>query len=73
MKEAGLTVGGFYKHFHSRDELVSEAVRTAFGGMKGQLDADATAGQVPSYAKLVGDYLTEDTATIQARAAPSAR
>jgi TetR/AcrR family transcriptional repressor of nem operon len=27
MKEAGLTVGGFYKHFDSREELVAEAVR----------------------------------------------
>jgi AcrR family transcriptional regulator len=26
MKEAGLTVGGFCKHFDSRDELVAEAV-----------------------------------------------
>ena len=26
MKEAGLTVGGFYKHFKSRDALVAEAV-----------------------------------------------
>jgi TetR/AcrR family transcriptional repressor of nem operon len=26
MKEAGLTVGGFYKHFDSRDALVAEAV-----------------------------------------------
>jgi TetR/AcrR family transcriptional repressor of nem operon len=25
MKEAGLTVGGFYKHFNSRDHLVAEA------------------------------------------------
>jgi len=25
MKEAGLTVGGFYKHFASRDQLVREA------------------------------------------------
>ena len=30
MKEAGLTVGGFYKHFGSRDDLVSEAVAMAF-------------------------------------------
>ncbi|MGV1757813.1 TetR/AcrR family transcriptional regulator [Rhizobium sp. A22-96] len=29
MKEAGLTVGGFYKHFASRDELVAEAVQSA--------------------------------------------
>jgi AcrR family transcriptional regulator len=26
MKEAGLTVGGFYKHFESRDHLVAEAL-----------------------------------------------
>ena len=25
MKSAGLTHGGFYKHFHSKDELVAEA------------------------------------------------
>ncbi|MDK4702510.1 TetR/AcrR family transcriptional regulator [Rhizobium sp. CNPSo 4062] len=31
MKEAGLTVGGFYKHFASRDELVAEAVESAIG------------------------------------------
>ena len=60
MKEAGLTVGGFYKHFRSRDELVGEAVRTAFGRMKRRLDADAKAGRPPSHAKLVDDYLTEE-------------
>jgi len=26
MKEAGLTVGGFYKHFGSRGDLVAEAL-----------------------------------------------
>ncbi|MDM9629488.1 TetR/AcrR family transcriptional regulator [Rhizobium sp. S152] len=31
MKEAGLTVGGFYKHFASRDQLVAEAMQSAFG------------------------------------------
>lgn len=30
MKEAGLTVGGFYKHFGSRDDLVTEALTEAF-------------------------------------------
>jgi TetR/AcrR family transcriptional repressor of nem operon len=29
MGEAGLTHGGFYKHFDSRDDLVAEAVETA--------------------------------------------
>ena len=30
MKEAGLTVGGFYKHFENRDALVIEALAEAF-------------------------------------------
>src|SRR2546425_1242526 len=30
MKASGLTVGGFYKHFRSRDELVAEAIAQAF-------------------------------------------
>jgi TetR/AcrR family transcriptional repressor of nem operon len=32
MKLVGLTHGGFYAHFTSRDELVAEAVRTAAAG-----------------------------------------
>ena len=31
MNEAGLTVGGFYMHFESRDERVAEALSDAFG------------------------------------------
>ncbi|GLY06601.1 TetR family transcriptional regulator [Actinoplanes sp. NBRC 101535] len=31
MAEAGLTHGGFYKHFASKDALVAEAVTAAFG------------------------------------------
>ncbi len=30
MKASGLTVGGFYKHFRSKDELVAEAIALAF-------------------------------------------
>ena len=30
MREAGLTHGGFYKHFDSRDDLVAEAVQRSF-------------------------------------------
>lgn len=32
MREAGLTHGGFYAHFPSRDALVAEAIRTMFEG-----------------------------------------
>jgi TetR/AcrR family transcriptional repressor of nem operon len=59
MKEAGLTVGGFYKHFDSRDDLVAEAVSSAFGGWKRRVDAAKTGGPSVSLAKLIDDYLNE--------------
>jgi TetR/AcrR family transcriptional repressor of nem operon len=30
MKASGLTVGGFYKHFRSKDELLAEAIEAGF-------------------------------------------
>jgi TetR/AcrR family transcriptional repressor of nem operon len=59
MKEAGLTVGGFYKHFDSRDDLVAEAVSSAFGGWKRRVDAAGSGGPSVSLAKLIGSYLNE--------------
>ena len=59
MKEAGLTVGGFYKHFDSRDDLVAEAVSSAFGGWKRRVDAAKAGGPSVSLAKLIDDYLNE--------------
>ncbi|WP_216907481.1 TetR/AcrR family transcriptional regulator [Nocardia noduli] len=38
MAEAGLTHGGFYKHFQSRDALVSEAVVRSFLAGKARLE-----------------------------------
>jgi TetR/AcrR family transcriptional repressor of nem operon len=40
MKEAGLTVGGFYKHFASRDELVAEAMQSAFGAWSAKVRSE---------------------------------
>ena len=59
MKEAGHTVGGFYKHFDSRDDLVAEAVSSAFGGWKRRVDAAKAGGPSVSLAKLIDDYLDE--------------
>jgi TetR/AcrR family transcriptional regulator, transcriptional repressor for nem operon len=59
MKEAGLTVGGFYKHFDSRDALVAEAVSSAFGDWQRRVDAPASGGPPVSYAKLIDDYLSD--------------
>jgi TetR/AcrR family transcriptional repressor of nem operon len=59
MKNAGLTVGGFYKHFDSRDDLVAEAVSSAFGTWKRQMDAAASGGPPLSYETLIDDYLNK--------------
>ena len=59
MNEAGLTVGGFYKHFDSRDELVAEAVSAAFGIWQRQKEAAESGGQPLCFAKLVDDYLSD--------------
>jgi TetR/AcrR family transcriptional regulator, transcriptional repressor for nem operon len=59
MKEAGLTVGGFYKHFHTRDALVAEALGSALEAWKRQADAAASGGPIVTYESLVADYLSE--------------
>jgi TetR/AcrR family transcriptional repressor of nem operon len=53
MKQAGVTVGAFYKHFKSRDELVVEALGTAFK------DLDAWEKQAETLAQRLENYLTE--------------
>ena len=59
MDEAGLTVGGFYKHFASRDDLVAEAMRSASGDWKRKLNAAASGGAPITFEFLVDDYLSE--------------
>jgi TetR/AcrR family transcriptional repressor of nem operon len=59
MKEAGLTVGGFYKHFKSRDALVAEAIGSALEMWKDRIDAAAANGPRITYESLVDDYLSE--------------
>jgi TetR/AcrR family transcriptional repressor of nem operon len=59
MKEADLTVGGFYKHFKSRDALVAEAMGSALEMWKDQVDAAAAGGPAVTYDLLVDDYLSE--------------
>jgi TetR/AcrR family transcriptional repressor of nem operon len=57
MQAAGLTHGGFYKHFDSRDDLVAEAVEVAIAeGEQGYLAA--TAGVDDPLAAFVDWYLS---------------
>lgn len=44
MKAAGLTHGGFYKHFDSKEALVDEATARAFDGVDEQVGARADDG-----------------------------
>ena len=59
MKEIGLTVGGFYKHFDSRDDLVAESVKAATGPLQKQLLAAESGEAALSYGSLVDSYLSE--------------
>ena len=52
-------VGGFYKHFDSRGDLVLEAFRAATGPWEKQLAAAGSGGPPLTYQALVDSYLTE--------------
>ena len=53
MKQAGVTVGAFYKHFKSRDELVVEALGRAFE------DLDAWEEHAETLPQVLENYLSE--------------
>jgi TetR/AcrR family transcriptional repressor of nem operon len=58
MQEAGLTHGGFYRHFDSREHLVAEAAQRALTrGSEWTIAAGEVGGQ-RGYAKLVDGYLS---------------
>jgi TetR/AcrR family transcriptional repressor of nem operon len=44
MAEAGLTHGGFYAHFASKDDLVADCVRSGFGHTRKALAREAESG-----------------------------
>jgi TetR/AcrR family transcriptional repressor of nem operon len=47
MAEAGLTHGGFYAHFGSKDELVAEAIRVMFDESKARMNEEVS-GRSPA-------------------------
>ena len=59
MSEAGLTHGGFYKHFDSRDDLVAEAVDAAIKQGSASLDERVEGADDPLAAFLDGYLSTE--------------
>jgi len=58
MKEAGLTHGGFYRHFGSRDQLVAEAAQRALTQGSAWTMASAELGGQRGYTALVDGYLS---------------
>jgi TetR/AcrR family transcriptional repressor of nem operon len=58
MKEAGLTHGGFYRHFDSQEQLVAEAAQRALTRGSEWTIASGEVGGKRGYTKLVAGYLS---------------
>lgn len=59
MKKVGLTKGGFYRHFGSKDDLFAEAVARAFDEMgKGMLEAAKSAPEGQALRAIIERYLS---------------
>jgi TetR/AcrR family transcriptional repressor of nem operon len=59
MKKVGLTKGGFYRHFESKDDLFVEAVARAFDEMgNGMLEVAKSAPQGQALRAIIEHYLS---------------
>ena len=59
MKASGLTVGGFYKHFSSRDDLVVEAIEESLRELtQTMIDAAEESGSRAPWKSMIETYLS---------------
>jgi TetR/AcrR family transcriptional repressor of nem operon len=73
MRDSGLTHGGFYKHFPSKDDLIGESVTEAFEDMIGRLVK--VAEQSPpstAWKAIVNEYLSHEHCNQPDRGCPLA-
>ena len=69
MQAAGLSPGGFYRHFASRDDLIAEAIRSAFDSLVAILELEI-ADKIPAkqLERIISIYLGQSKKTNQAAA-----
>lgn len=61
MANAGLTHGGFYAHFQSREELVADAIRFALTQSAQRIYlSELKNGSKPGYSRLIQRYLSKE-------------
>jgi TetR/AcrR family transcriptional regulator, transcriptional repressor for nem operon len=60
MKASGLTVGGFYKHFRSKDELLADAITQAFLDSEKVYSALQNLPRADRWKGMVRAYLSTD-------------
>jgi TetR/AcrR family transcriptional repressor of nem operon len=60
MQASGMTHGGFYKHFESKNDLVRAAIRFAFDDIAGRFDGrKAENGEAAAVAAYVAEYISK--------------
>ena len=76
MQAAGLTHGGFYNHFDSKEELAAAAFREAFTAVVGRVERQAAEadkrGREAVFAHYVSRYLASDTRDAPGTSCPMA-
>jgi TetR/AcrR family transcriptional repressor of nem operon len=76
MKAAGLTHGGFYNHFESKDDLAAAACRAAFVAAVDRVERKAmeagAAGRERAFVHYVGRYLARETRDAPGASCPMA-
>ncbi len=71
MRDAGLTHGGFYRHFSSKDELLMESLRDAFRDITDQLvRAAEQSHSEPAWKAIVRAYLSVEYCAHPERGCP---